>query len=261
MQHSNPSWPLEGGHTMLNAALEYAAAYLPVFPCGLDKRPLIPDWPHRASTDSTQVIAWWTTWPEAMIGLVTGARSLLYVVDLDVKGAVDGIAAYLALGIPKAEIAARTPSGGGHAYYRWPGGGWNNTVAKIAPGIDTRGEGGYVIAPPSRSASGEYRWGSDAMHQRLLGGDVPELPAELRELLGPPGWPFRREVPATGSWESHGAPRRTRARRGRRGGEPKPRAQHRGLQPRPDSCWRASEPGAGRRCPARRSARRWPRRS
>ena len=168
MQHSNSSWPLEGGHTMLNAALEYAAADLPVFPCGLDKRPLIPDWPHRASTDATQVIAWWTTWPDAMIGLVTGARSLLYVVDLDVKGSVDGIAAYLALGIPKAEIAARTPSGGGHAYYRWPGGGWNNTVAKIAPGIDTRGEGGYVIAPPSRNATGEYRWGSDAMHRRLL---------------------------------------------------------------------------------------------
>ena len=52
MQHPNQSWPLEGGHTMLNAALQYAAGYLPVFPCGLDKRPLIQDWPHRASTDS-----------------------------------------------------------------------------------------------------------------------------------------------------------------------------------------------------------------
>jgi hypothetical protein len=137
-----------------------------------------------------------------MIGLVTGARSLLYVVDLDVKGSVDGIAAYRALGIPKAGIAARTPSGGGHAYYRWPGGGWNNTVAKIAPGIDTRGEGGYVIAPPSRNDIGEYRWCSDVMRQRLLGCDVPELPTRLRELLGPPGWPFRREAPATGSWEA-----------------------------------------------------------
>ena len=47
MQHPIQSWPLEGGHTMLNAALQYAAAYLPVFPCGLDKQPAaIQDWTH-----------------------------------------------------------------------------------------------------------------------------------------------------------------------------------------------------------------------
>ena len=261
MQHSNPSWPLEGGHTMLNAALEYAAAYLPVFPCGLDKRPLIhglaAPGKHRfhagdrvvddlargndRSGDRRTVPALCRR-PRRQRGRRRHRR---------LSGAWN----------PKAEIGALTPSGGGHAYYRWPGGGWNNTVAKIAPGIDTRGEGGYVIAPPSRNASGEYRWGSDAMHQRLLAGDVPELPAELRELLGPPGWPFRREVPATGSWEATALHDELARVAGAAEGTPKPRAQHGGLQPRPDSCWRASEPGAGRRCPARRSARRWPRRS
>ena len=46
---------------------------------------------------------WWETWPNAMIGLVTGARSGLYVVDIDVKEGRDGMAAYRALNVPKAE--------------------------------------------------------------------------------------------------------------------------------------------------------------
>ena len=116
-----------------------------------------------------------------MIGLPTGRRSGLYVVDIDVRGESNGMTAYLALNVPRAAIAARTPSGGGHAYFRWPGEGWGNTVSRIAPGVDTRGEGGYVIAPPS--ARGEYRWAEPDMHRLLLDGRVPELPEELRVLL------------------------------------------------------------------------------
>ena len=56
---------------------------------------------------------------------------------------------------------------------------------------------------------------------------------------------FSESIARDGFLGNHGAPRGTRARRGRRGGNPKPRAQHGGLQPRPDSCCRASEPGAG----------------
>ena len=76
---------------MLSAALAYASAGLPVFPCGVDKKPLIAAWPSMASTDEVQVREWWTRWPKAMIGLPTGRRSELYVVDIDVKDGVDGM--------------------------------------------------------------------------------------------------------------------------------------------------------------------------
>ena len=118
-----------------------------------------------------------------MIGLPTGACSGLYVVDIDVDEKVNGMSAYRALGLPRAEIAVLTPSGGGHAYFRWPGEGWRNTVGRIAPGIDTRGEGGYVIVPPSAAAAGGYWWVSEPMGERLLAGEVPELPEKLRALL------------------------------------------------------------------------------
>lgn len=130
---------------VLDAALKYANAGLPVIPCRHDKTPSIAGWRNAASTDPEQLCAWWSRWPEAMIGPVTGARSSRYVVDVDVEG-FDG---YGKLGLPPSEVVARTPSGGGHIYFRWPGEGWNNTASKIVRGVDTRGEGGYVVAPPS----------------------------------------------------------------------------------------------------------------
>ena len=176
--------PVAAEGTMLAAALEYAAAGLPVFPCA-DKRPLIRDWPSEASVDPVRLREWWTRWPQAMIGLPTGARSGLYVVDIDVRDKVDGMAAYRALKVPPATVSAWTPSGGGHVYFRWPGEGWCNTVGAIADGIDTRGEGGYVIAPPSMAANGAYRWVADGMKQRLLAGQVSELPEVLRLRVDP----------------------------------------------------------------------------
>ena len=136
-----------------------------------------------ASTDEAQLREWWTRWPKAMIGLPTGRRSELYVVDIDDKDGVDGFATYRALALPLAEIAVRTPSGGGHVYFRWPGDGWGNTAKKLGPGIDTRGEGGYVVAPPSQNANGAYRWVNERMGARLLARSIPELPEKLRSML------------------------------------------------------------------------------
>ena len=95
------------------------------------------------------------------------------------------MAAYRALKVPPATVSAWTPSSGGHVYFRWPGEGWCNTVGAIADGIDTRGEGGYVIAPPSMAANGAYRWVADGMKQRLLAGQVSELPEGLRLRVDP----------------------------------------------------------------------------
>jgi hypothetical protein len=72
---------------------------------------------------------------------------------------------------------ARTPSGGFHYYFRWqhPLG---NSAGKLGPGLDTRGEGGYVVVPPSIIDGSYYEWMNE--------GDPAELPAWLLERLLPP---------------------------------------------------------------------------
>jgi hypothetical protein len=193
MNAVSPSDP----NLLLCAALEYAAAGIPVFPC-TEKVPLIKDWRNAATTDPEFIATWWAKWPAANIAILTGKRSNLLVVDLDVKNGVNGIDAYNSLGLPRTEIAALTPSGGGHAYFRWPGEGYSNTASRIAPGVDTRGEGGYVLVPPSSIDGLPYLWGTSEMADRLLRGEVPELPQPLRNRLdGTPG--ERRETAASGN--------------------------------------------------------------
>ena len=70
---------------MLCGRLEYAAAGLPVFPCGLDKRPLITAWPTEASTDPTQLREWWSRLAGRNDRAPDRRRSGLYVVDIDVR--------------------------------------------------------------------------------------------------------------------------------------------------------------------------------
>lgn len=83
----------------------------------------------------------------------------------------------------------RTGSGGRHLYFRHPGGVVRNDAGRrLGPGLDVRGDGGYVIAPPSRHASG----GRYAVAG--YGGTLPELPDWLRRRLHPPE--PRRRAPA-----------------------------------------------------------------
>lgn len=96
------------------------------------------------------------------IGLATGSRSgNVLVLDIDTKGE-DGYAtlALLAPGDLPTTLAARTPSGGAHLYFRLPRGvRIKNSVRKLGPGLDIRAEGGFVVIPPSLHRSGgRYEW-------------------------------------------------------------------------------------------------------
>ena len=115
-----------------------------------------------ASTDDAQVSEWWSRWPNANIGIVTGERSGLLVVDLDDHGHGSGAASLQELssryGAVPSTLTARTGSGI-HLYFKHPGKAINNSVRKIGAGIDVRCDGGYVVAAPSRHASGQvYGW-------------------------------------------------------------------------------------------------------
>jgi len=153
---------------MLDAALDYARNKgTPVFPCRTDdKSPLTPNGFKDATTDEKQIRIWWTQYPSAMIGMPTGKASGMWVLDLDVdpgKG-LDGIKELEKLiakngPLPKTR-SSKTPRGGMHLFFAYTGAIIiKNSTSKLAPGIDVRGEGGYVILPPSMTADGtSYSW-------------------------------------------------------------------------------------------------------
>jgi hypothetical protein len=154
---------------MLAAALSYAAKGIPVFPCRTDnKSPITSNGFYDATTDAKQITAWWKQYPNAMIGVRCGPASGLWVFDADVdpsKG-LDGPKELEGLvakhGPLPATPASATPRGGTHYFFKWNGGDIRNSNSRLAPGLDVRGDGGYVIVPPSMRADGmPYSWKID----------------------------------------------------------------------------------------------------
>jgi hypothetical protein len=110
--------------------------------------------------DAETLRRWVRRWPQLNIGIVTGTVSGLVVLDLDRRhGGFDSLAALERLhGALPATVEAETGGGGRHLYFACPPTAPRNK-AGLAPGIDLRGEGGMVVAPPSLHPSGgRYRW-------------------------------------------------------------------------------------------------------
>ncbi len=144
------------------AALRYRArgwSVIPIEPHG--KRPLVP-WQEfqtrRASAEEIQ--AWLAQRKDANVGIVTGSVSGIVVLDVDPEHGGDSSLAELELdhGPLPSSAEAKTGGGGRHLYFMHPGGVVHNRVG-LAPGIDLRGDGGCVVAPPSIHPSGKrYAW-------------------------------------------------------------------------------------------------------
>jgi Bifunctional DNA primase/polymerase, N-terminal/AAA domain/Primase C terminal 2 (PriCT-2) len=149
--------------TEAEKALEFIAQYeWPIFPCNpLDKRPLCAHGFKDATVDPDTIKSWWTQWPNAMIGVPMGPESGVFCVDLDRKENVDGVATWnqwiSELGEPEPTRQHSTPSTGRHMVYIWEAGIRSIPLNKLGPGIEIKGDGGYIIVPPSRMADGrEY---------------------------------------------------------------------------------------------------------
>ena len=162
---------------------------LPVFACGPDKRPVTQHGFHDATRDPAEIRAQFGTPGAAMIGVPTGQGAGFFVVDLDVKNGGQGLE-WLAANqhrLPRTRTH-KTRSGGQHLLFHWPEGRTvRNSASRIAPGVDVRGNGGYIIAPPSP----EYEI-ADA-------SALAEAPAWLLDLIDPPAAapsPASRPAPA-----------------------------------------------------------------
>jgi putative DNA primase/helicase len=161
---------------LLDAALSYAARGWHVFPCHtpkegvcscrqncgrIGKHPRTKNGLHDASTDAAIIRRWWKMWPKANVAIRTGAEAKLVVLDEDsYKGGdasrVDLEHSYA----PLPETVQQLTGGGGVQYlFTHPGTHVKNGVETLGAGLDIRGDGGYVIAPPSLHASGKhYAW-------------------------------------------------------------------------------------------------------
>lgn len=133
------------------AALQYAEAGWRVFPIKPDAKapPLTRHGSKDATSDVFAVRRLWELTPAANIGLATGNG--LAVIDVDPRSGGVRDSAW-----PET-LTARTPSGGLHLYYGTEFE-VRNSASALAPGVDVRGEGGYVVGPPSVTDEGSYEW-------------------------------------------------------------------------------------------------------
>jgi len=146
------------------AALEYADRGFCVHPCN-GKRPMLEHWPTRASSDRETVEDFWARYPNANIGLVTGERSGVVVLDVDrdPERGIDGEQTLKALeqqyGPLPTTPQVRTGRGGRHLFFRHPGHPVKTCAGELGPGLDVRGDGGQAILPPSVHPNGtRYEW-------------------------------------------------------------------------------------------------------
>jgi hypothetical protein len=191
-------------HDLLDAALAMAARGWHVFPCapGGKQPALRGNWQRHATTDPAQVRVWWAARPYN-IGLACGPSGLV-VIDLDIAKKPGQASGALALATLSAEagqpcpwltFTVSTPSGGQHLYFAAPASPVPNSASRLAPNVDVRAEGGYVVAPGSQIGGRRYL-------TRKAATPVP-LPGWLADRLTPrpptPSPPAHRAPPAAGN--------------------------------------------------------------
>lgn len=166
--------------------------------CGRDrgKHPRMQSGAQAATRDLGVIYEWWIRWPDASVGIATGWRSDIVVLDVDADSS--GLQSLQDLESKHGPLpqGPRVTTGGGgvHYYFALPRGTTiSSSASDVAIGIDVLGEGGYVVAPPSLHHTGKsYFWGDgesvDTLYRTLFKDALPEPPTWLLELMKwPPG--------------------------------------------------------------------------
>jgi hypothetical protein len=134
----------------IQVATSYISQGFSVIPVGVDKKPLIKweQYQHRIATD--EELERWSKLKNPNIAIVTGGISNIIVIDVEAGGLIEGYTP---------TVIAKTGGGGWHFYYKHPGYEFKNSVRQLRELTDIRGDGGYVVAPPSLHKSGKhYEW-------------------------------------------------------------------------------------------------------
>jgi len=160
---------------MAAAATRFAEHGWAVFPLKPgEKVPATRHGVKDATTDLGQVRDWWAK-GEWNIGVACGQPSGIFVLDVDGQEGMETLVGF-GHGFPTT-LCQTTPSGGVHFVFRHSPG-LGNTAGKLGPKLDTRGDGGYIVAAPSQVAGNPYRW--------LGKVPIQPLPGWLLTMLRPP---------------------------------------------------------------------------
>jgi putative DNA primase/helicase len=162
---------------LCRAALYYAGLGWPVLPLRpRSKAPLTKHGYKDATTDERTILSWWTRWPNANVGVATGAPSGVAVLDVDPRsGGLESLQELMDRHGPLPQTPIAETGGGGLHYYFAVQGGVRSR--RLAPGLELKADGGYIVTPPSLHPNGRlYRW--------LRGHSPKDLPlAELPEWI------------------------------------------------------------------------------
>jgi hypothetical protein len=123
------------------------------------KHPVESGWQKKATCDPALVDSYWAQRPNANVGIRTGKAAGVIVLDIDGEAGEATLKTLIERygALPETMIAIT--GRGRHFYFKAPAEPIKNGVACLGPGVDIRGEGGYVIAPPSRHSNGRiYAW-------------------------------------------------------------------------------------------------------
>ena len=148
-----------------------------------EKTPFLK-WADVATCDEKMITGWFDNYPDANIGIACGSRSGIVVLDVDAgHGGYESLTKLIQThgALPETPVS-KTGSGGEHIFFKHPGVEIRNSAGKLGPGLDIRGDGGYVVAPPSLHPNGNtYEWMVDTEL-----ADMPEWMIEaLREAPKP----------------------------------------------------------------------------
>jgi hypothetical protein len=203
----------DGSRDRVGAALELAAAAIPIFPATVvqngnswKKRPLIDGWQQKATTDLAQLQAWWSEHPSAVPAIWCGHPDLRFIVlDADRHPAnADGVQALADLnkqhGAFDPHPVTQTAGGGFHHIFRQPSGiELGNETGDLPKGIDIRGKGGFIVAPGAVRPDGK-EWKpyprSPLLSEALQANSIPEVPGWLVQLVRPATCARGREAPS-----------------------------------------------------------------
>ena len=159
---------------ILTAALEYEFLGFSIIPCDQIKTPKIRWLPYQKKAAAEKEIKeWWGKWPDANVGIVTGPISGIYVIDIDSPEGKEAIKPFISDSpVPP---TVNTPKGGQHLYYKYPEIDLGNTT-RLIKDCDSRGFGGYVMAPPSIGENGRvYSWEKGLSLNDM---SLPDLPKQ-----------------------------------------------------------------------------------
>jgi len=151
------------------------------------KHPRTENGLHEASLDEQQITKWWHTWPNANIGVATGSVSGIFVIDIDGEDGEDTFSLLEdELGsLPETWISL-TGGGGRHIVFKHPGNVQIKNRVNLAPAVDIRGDGGYIVVPPSNHSSGkDYAWEISSHPRDISLSECPE--SWMRMILSGPG--------------------------------------------------------------------------